>query len=528
MLYAIVFAVFMTLICVAFLYPRKVVRLQRFAYAEKVFERINHEIAIFNKLKITLPKTRGHADVYIKWLGRLHVNPKILCDRPDPIEKLVYIYAASKLLSTSDEFKRRQLYKNIIVTLGVTKTAKNKLIPYSIKPLRLKNSNGRGVSLYAIRQPLFKFMQTHFVPRSENTRFSHSYITQQTPTAKVKSYVASRSDGGFSDLVECLEITGQYRFERTLAPDKMKSTISHTSDTFFCVNKGRTIAVHVQDTKRLNFETSMAEHTSNLNLYINLKHGGKIFVVTAPTKQQAIQIVASIKQQKGNLDYLQTPEQIAQTAEAESLYATAHNSRFITGEKLYKRMLESIQHVPTIHLPTLVYDITDGEELFAVIDNFDKFKMISRAGVNLNIVVLYSSQNDVVREFITAFTNQADARELVNAGVFLFFIDRIRTDNDVVYYLSKILDAANNSPFTKGGVVIGDGGFSIVSRKNVSYSTTDPRTNITKYHRLAPNHEVLDEFGRVIEIGKDAIVSKITITKKLDAKKKSCYTRKVV
>ena len=59
-----------------------------------------------------------------------------------------------------------------------------------------------------------------------------------------------------------------------------------------------------------------------------------------------------------------------------------------------------------------------------------------------------------------------------------------------------------------------DNRFIIASRKNVSYSITDTRTGVTKYHRLGPTSQVLDEFGRIIEIGKDAICTRVMVQEK--------------
>ena len=502
MLYAVVFAVFVTLFTFWILFPRRVVHLSKFSlrmFPDKIFVRLNREISIFNKMKIKLPKTRGNADLYIKWLGRLHVNPKEKYVGDDPVEKLLYIYACARLYKmTRDSIVMRQLYKNILYSFIGKRHARFSFKPYKMSKRRV----------YAIRQPLFKYMHTRFVPRQDNLRAGYSYMTEKCTGASIKTYTAFLK--GDKTPIECQHIVGNHRFVRTLSQDKMKSTISHTADTFYCVDKNVCTAVFVADTKRVNFETSLAEQVGVLNVYVKIKDGARIFTIQTRTKGEAQNVIAKIKQQ-GSPRYLQTPEQIAHTTAIENLFERAYLSKFTSGEKLFKRMLCASEIVPTIHLPTIVYDITDGEELFPIIDDFDKFHAIAQAGHSLNIVIIYSSQNDVAREFIANYTSQTKATDLINHGVFIFFVDKVRASNDVIYYFSKMFKASQDR--IRNITHDQNAKLYIVSRKNVSYSITDPRTSITKYHRIAPGIDVLDSHGNVIPVGKDAVVTSI-VTKK--------------
>jgi hypothetical protein len=183
------------------------------------------------------------------------------------------------------------------------------------------------------------------------------------------------------------------------------------------------------------------------------------------------------------------------------LFKRASLSKFVSGEKLKQRMAVAMRYVPTLNLPTIVFDIVDADELFGVIDNFENFKKITQAGVNFNVIVMYSSQNDIVREFIGAFTDKGRAIELIRSGVFLFFIDKVSTHNDAIYYFSKMADAGNS--FQPRNLEATEP--YIVSRKNCSYSLINLKTGVVKYHRLGKNQDVLDEFGNKVPVGYDAI-----------------------
>ena len=506
MLYAGVFVAVLIVLSFFFLVPRKVTRLKKLKYRnfpDNIFQKINREIAIFNKMKIVLPSTKGLPNLYIKWLGRLHVNPYERANSADPIEKLMYLYAACVLFGkTSDEFRKRQYFKDILYAFG-TKKVVNKVIAFGLKPLKISNRK-----LFAIRQPMFKFLQTKFVVREENLRFANSYAIKTVGAAQIKNYVGTIHGTKYS--VECFEVDGKYRFTHDFASDKFKSTFSHTSDTFYCTFRNKAVAVVVQGQPRVNFETNLADKDPNLLLFINVKERAKIFVLESDTKVNVMRLISKLKGTDGKVDYLQAPEQIAQTREIEELAEKAYLSRFVTGEKLKNRQLAAQRLVPTIHIPTLVFDVTDGGELFAAIDFFGHFRAMAAAGMNINVVILYSSQNDVVREFIGAFTSRREAAELVAAGVFLFFIDKIKASNDAVYYLSKMANLSAVHAHAHSQTDLSTGTV-IVSRKNVSYSLTNPRTGITKYYRLTPGSQVADEFGRIINVGFDAVCTAVHI-----------------
>jgi len=545
MLYAVLCAALLFVIAIYFLRPRKIIRLSKLRghrFDVPIFQKLNREVRIFNKLKMIMPARRGIPTLYTDWLAKLHLDPRRLTKTADGIEKLMYICAAATLYANSrNEFVRRQLYKNILYVFGTSKKIARShnfwTIPLSMKGVAL----AKRVTGYVIKQPIFKFLPgdktSKFIPRESSLRFSDSYVIKNENETIIKHYTDKTIPA------ECHDIRGPYRFTHNFAVDKMKCTISHTADTFFCTCAGRTTAILVMvqgSTRHVNFETSIAEKTPDMNVYINLKTGGKVFTIHTDSKSAASAIIAQIKARRGNLDYLLTSEETDRTREIEDLYARAYLARFVHGENLRVRYTHARRHVPTLHLPTLVYDIADPCEMFDILDRFDRYRAIARACQSLNVVVLYSSQNDLVREYIAAFTNRHDARTLVQSGVFLFFIDKIKASNEVVYYFSKMAEVQTTPPsasaplqggelivgcFQKpvldknkklipllGGVAPRSGdGVVLISRKSVSYCLTDLATGISRYHKMPPNHQILDEFGYPIERGYDAVCRGIYI-----------------
>jgi len=298
------------------------------------------------------------------------------------------------------------------------------------------------------------------VPPAQDTRFLNSYTVKHDGGAVIKNYCDKTLPA------ECYEIRGRYRFAHNFGWDKFKCTVTHTTDTFFCQHADNVTAVFVSG-EEVNFETSLAEKTSDQWVYINV--GGtvreatgaqsaplgrpvKIFIIKTKTKLEATEAVREIKQRGCRFDYLLTADEIANNRMLEALYTRAYVSRFVTGENLAACYREASRYVPTLHLPTLVYTVEETQELFDILDAFNKFKQLVSACGNLNIVILYSSQNDIVRGHITAFTDRSEARDLIDTGVFLFFVDKVKIPNGAVYYLSRMQTTHPlGTPFIKGG-----------------------------------------------------------------------------
>ena len=497
MLYAIIFALVLSLFCIIFLWPRRTVRLRRIREHGTFFVKLNAEIAIFNRLHVILPKTRRNPTPYIQWLGRLHTNPKTRPPSNDPVATLMYAVAAARLFTHSfDPSRRRQFYKNIVFAFARPHVHRAQIFAFN-RPLKLAHRR-----LFTHRQPLFKYLHTKFIARTPDTQFFPSYVKYEN----IKHFVGQLG----TNHVEVHEILSPHRFSHDFNFDKMKCTFSHTADTFFCTCGHQTTAIHVVGPARVNFETNLADGAeAHLSLYINLKSAAKIHVVRTDTKQAACDIVRQLRGGKAPA-YLQSSEQIAEIMAVETLFARAYLSRFVMGEKLRTRQTAAAKIVPTLHLPTLVYDVSDGEELFAVIDAFPHFERIARAGRPLNVVVLYSSQNDIVREFIAAYTNKQNARDLVSSGVFLFFVDRVKANNDAIYYLS-LMATPRTTRYAPP-----DAALHVIARKNVSYALNN------KYYKLPATTQLVDEFGAVISPGFDAVCNTVHTRERPRAYNKRC------
>jgi hypothetical protein len=127
----------------------------------------------------------------------------------------------------------------------------------------------------------------------------------------------------------------------------------------------------------------------------------------------------------------------------ETLFERAWAARFVRGENLKEKFAAACKIVPALFLPTLVYNIENPDDFFAVVDSFKLFRRIAETGNNLNIVFLYSSMNDSCREIIKNFADENRARDMIAAGVFLFFVDRVATDNKAVNYLSLMSETTS-------------------------------------------------------------------------------------
>ena len=378
MVYSICFSVLLVLGAWVILRPRKVVRLRKLG---REFAKINHEIEIFNRMRLRLPMKGRHAEGYIRWLARLHVNPATRCGTADAVEKLFYIYACTRLLlNTRDEVKQRQYYKNIIYTFCVPHA------PFCIVPLKLAK---RG-TLFACRQPLFKYTHNGFYMRSNEMRFSSSYI-----------------------------VRGAER--------------------------------------------------------IGVDEGARLL----------------------------TPWQISQNRRLEEIFTRAFLSRFVVGTKLKATVAGVARYVPTVQNGAIVFDITDGAVVFDIIDQFERFGRVARAGNGLTIIALYDSNNILIRDLVATYLNRKILNRLMKGGLFVFVVNRSAVPSGVVCFIEQMAKTDGVIPSAR---LSGAKDLAIVSRKNVSFAMTDVKSGVTRYHRLAPNQQLVDMFGRVVPVGGDAII----------------------
>jgi len=417
-----------------------------------VGKKLLREIRIFNRMRIVMPCRRGVPVLYSQYLGRLVLDPRWIYKGEDGFARLLYICAAANAHAHAhDGLVQRQLMKNCLYVFGQKDIIKNThKLPFKVSGAWANAKKGcpkGGV----FGQRRFKYLHNRFI-------FNSSRLDRPSYTIYEgkKHYIDKHLP------VQCFETT-QDNFTYFISSDKFKYSLSHTSDTFFAVSKEEAVGIYAPD--KVSFGSSICEKGDELNVYVSntpspsapplLLKGEflRIYVVTAKTKPEVTSIIGEVKRRRGKLDYLLTAEEAKEVAQIESLYEHAWASRFVKGDNLKDKYSVACKYVPTLFLPTLVYQIERPDDFFAVVDSFKYFRRIVATGNNFNIVFLYSSMNDEVREIIKAFADKEEARALINAGVFLFFIDRIKAKNKAVNFLSLMNELPSNvEGCPKGGV----------------------------------------------------------------------------
>jgi len=421
-----------------------------------IFKKTIKEISFARRLKFDIPCERGMPKKYIEYLGKLYINPKYVPTFTSGIERLLYLYAVMNLYTMRgkgrrDEFSKRQLLKNASVVFVISQIRK--------RETRIKKIVSQR--LYTTNQPLYKIMSgknlSKIVVKNSCPNFNiildkkninlrpiimSSYINYISDNISVRHYVDKILP------VECYEIKSNsedIKFVFKTNKDKMNFSYSQTSDTFFyisnCKEKAQAILV-LSDKKE--FGSSLARRSvKELEVYVDIGGNAKIFVLNASCKPELMTLVQKIRDMGGKLDYLLATKEIISNKSLEKIVENSYNSRYLSGENLRAKYLTTTKNIPTLHLPTHIHIIESQQDFFEIGDGFDKFKKLAQLGVSFNIAVIYSSQNDIVKQIIDAFMNTKDARDLIECGVFLFFIDKITVHSDVVYYLCKMYESQN-------------------------------------------------------------------------------------
>ena len=405
----------------------------------KVLTKINNEIKLFNNMHIVMPCRNGVAVHFINALANLVKNVRWIPKTADGFAKLLYLYASANLmLRSGDALARRQLLKNCLFVFGKTVIKKSA----ELRPAY--------INLYAHRQAKYKFLACKILDAQDfeivgeqlRRRDSVSYTTFLGKDVTVKHY----ADKHLPICCYNIKTVCDIRFAYRVGADKMKYNLSHTSDTFVCVGDGRAVGVYVDG--RANFGSSICEKTDDMKIYAELDRDTRIFIVNAKTKAEVMQLVGGLKARNGRLDYLCTDAESHDVRVLENLYTTASDSRFVVGDCIREKLTLATKHIPTLFLPTLVYTIEEQQDFFRVVDAFGYFRRIAKAGRNINIVFLYSSLNDNVREIMSAFADKIEARELIDLGIFLFFVDRVTVDSKVVNYLSLMVEERKKTKYS--------------------------------------------------------------------------------
>lgn len=378
---------------------------------EIVSKKLLREIKIFNKLKLVMPCRHGVPVIYSQYLGRLVLEPRWVLRDSDGIARLLYICAAANLYGrTVDTLVRRQLLKNMLYVFGFRDI---------IKKTRKLVLTQR--SLFINKQARFKYLSSRFI-FAQNRVDRPSYTVYENKKHYIDKVLP----------VECFE-TSLEKFSYFVSNDKFKYSLTHTSDTFFAVGEGKTIGLYVPD--KVSFGSSICEKVNDLMVHAT-SEGNKYYVIHAKSKPEVTSIIGELKRRRGRMDYLLTADEAKEVAQIEAIFERAWMSCFVRGEGLKDKFTSACKYVPTLFLPTLSFTIEKPDDFFAVVDNFKLFRKIAQTGNSINVVFLYSSPNDEVREIIKAFIDKDEAKELISKGVFLFFVDRVQAEDKAVNYLS--------------------------------------------------------------------------------------------
>ena len=450
----------------------------------KLSPKIRKEVRIFNRMRIVCPTTSRIPNQFISYMAALYENPRYVPQFIDAYERVIYLASATTLRDlVQDDFMKKQLEKNALYAF----VARN-FVKREVSKARLSKS-GRIFSAYY--QSLFHFLAGERMAKvSDKGRFFPSYTIADGAKNYVDRYLP----------VECFEVNGNI-FKHELELEKLSCKVTHTSDCIYVVGDGVAIAIYCPNVK--SFGTNLAGCGENIEIVVNLgeqkqkfpswtRGAGrnvnrriinrrdarvsradgvcdklsssivdsshtpplagypsslrgeldrKVFLVYGATKQETISTVHEIKARGNNLNYLLSREEQERHQKIANILQKAHIARFVTGEKLQQRFLETQRIVPTLRYPTLVYTLNAPSDFFFVVDNFDLFFEIARTKTNINIVFLYSSLHENMQNMIDAFSNREEARHLIERGIFIFFVDKATVSQDVVYYLTRMSKA---------------------------------------------------------------------------------------
>jgi len=427
---AIVFSVLKVLITMVLLFRPKRMTLRVLNYPKSSKEQIaklpyagcpehiRKEIRLFNRMRVVMPGVKGIPNLFIKYLGRLYDDPRYLPCFHDAYQRVIYLAAATNLSNLiNDDLAKRQLQKNMLYTF----VAKN-LVKKEVSTRRISDRK-----FFPYPQMLFHYMNGKVIERDQAVRcFSPSYVTYSDGT---RHYVDKELP------IECFEVK-KSSFTIDIGVDKFACKVTHTADTLYVISEQGSRAIYCPDVK--TFGTNLAGSGEGLKVNVTLSTEGKVFVVRGETKQELIAIVSQIRNDNNQIVYLLNEQEKETNFRISKILHSAHLSRFITGEKLQSRFLATQKLIPTLRYKTLVYTLESPSDFFFVIDNFELFARIAETRTNINIVFLYSSLYENMQNLIDAFSDREEAKQLIESGIFIFFIDKAKVSQDIVYYLARM------------------------------------------------------------------------------------------
>ena len=429
-----------------------------------ILGKIIHEAKIFNRLCLVTQCIGRSPKEYMEYIGKIYINPKkrfseipvsdciTFGKEKCPYQRLMYLYACLTLYSKiKDKLTRKQLIKNMMYCFYADAIIKR----------RVKFTKLATCKYFALAPSCFKVLgdrkiiSRHSQPKFDITikghpvqfdmHFSDSCVLYSGKDMLVRESCAK------SEQVTCYSIkprTNQsIKFSYKTEQEKMGFRLSQTANAFFCVCNltKKTIAIYTESKER--FGTNMTGRANDLKVNIELElQAGKpadIFIIEAGCKQEALKTIARLKDKGGRVNYLLTKTEIFNNAKVEGLLSEVYNSKYIQGTKLRLKQLQTQKIVPTLHLPTKVIIIENQQDFFDFVDNLDIYRRVISLGMSMNIICLYSSQNDVT-EIMHSFMDTQIARHLIENNIFIFFVDKMTMPIETVNLFCKMHEASQS------------------------------------------------------------------------------------
>ena len=483
-------------------------------YTDGIFHKINTEAKLFNKMAFVMPCVRNVPSLYITYLGRLHKNPNL---RPRHIEqsaigRFVYLHACMALYAkASDNAIKKQLVKNAIYYFITARVEKEKA------QIRGRINKIVFPQLTPTAQPLFNIMRSNnfakIMSRNSDNDFTiKTGVMAQCMTRQFKqNYTSYRSAiHGTQKFwvrnfvlevgnVQCYDISlkvknsdktgvvnnSKYMFELPLDVAKSFVVVSQTSDSLYVVcRKTKSCRAIYICAPNVGIATNMARRETGLKLQLALNTNAQVFIINEKTKQDAIATISQIKGRQHSARVDRTL--VIENKKIQQLIGDMYNGRYISGDGMKKQLGAVRSVVPSVLLPTKVYDIEN-------LDDFSKFrrtleihKITSSVGVLHNVVIMYSSQDAYVCSAVSEFTKQEKLSGLTGVGVFIFFVDKMRAKKEVVAYLSKILEeSGNNRRILDINAPISNNALVVVSRQSKGNVVSVFANNNSVYNQQA-------------------------------------------
>ncbi|MDR0384279.1 MAG: hypothetical protein LBH47_03095 [Christensenellaceae bacterium] len=132
-------------------------------------------------------------------------------------------------------------------------------------------------------------------------------------------------------------------------------------------------------------------------------------------------------------------DEIEFNKKCEAIIRDAMRRKYILGLSLRENHKIALKLIPTLHLLTMVFEITTAEDFVRNVDNFPYYKKIAKLFGGFNVIFLYGSNVNFANDLVDSFINENDIDGLLEDKVYIYFIDRVTAAAGAIYILSKML-----------------------------------------------------------------------------------------